>query len=61
MIVGKKIFNNYTGVPFIDDFFGSCVVRIAHVHCYQAKEIVDEWDASVIVEDFLADNHYVLA
>ena len=36
-------------------------VNVSDTDYIRAKEIVDEWDASVIVEDFLADNNYVLA
>ena len=40
---------------------GLVTVNVSDSDYTRAKEIVDEWDASVIVEDFLADNHYVLA
>ena len=40
---------------------GLVTVNVSDSDYTKAKEIVDEWDASVIVEDFLADNHYVLA
>ena len=40
---------------------GLVTVNVSDSDYTRAKEIVDEWDASVIVEDFLADNNYVLA
>ena len=40
---------------------GLVTVNVSDSDYTRAIEIVDEWDASVIVEDFLADNHYVLA
>ena len=40
---------------------GLVTVNVSDSDFTKAKEIVDEWDASVIVEDFLADNNYVLA
>ena len=40
---------------------GLVTVNVSDSDYTKAKEIVDECDASVIVEDFLADNHYVLA
>ena len=40
---------------------GLVTVNVSDSDYTKAKEIVDEWDASVIVEDFLADNNYVLA
>ena len=40
---------------------GLVTVNVSDSDFTRAKEIVDEWDASVIIEDFLADNHYVLA
>ena len=40
---------------------GLVTVNVSDSDYIRAKEIVDEWDASVIVEDFLADNNYVLA
>ena len=40
---------------------GLVTVNVSHSDYTRAKEIVDEWDASVIIEDFLADNNYVLA
>ena len=40
---------------------GLVTVNVGDSDYSRAKEIVDEWDASVIVEDFLADNNYVLA
>ena len=40
---------------------GLVTVNVSDSDYTRAKVIVDEWDASVIVEDFLADNHYVLA
>ena len=40
---------------------GLVTVNVSDSDYTKAKEIVDEWDASVIVEDFLSDNHYVLA
>ena len=40
---------------------GLVTVNVSDSDYARAKEIVDEWDASVIIEDFLADNHYVLA
>ena len=40
---------------------GLVTVNVSDSDYTRAKEIVDEWDASVIVEDFLTDNTYVLA
>ena len=40
---------------------GLVTVNVSDSDYARAKEIVDEWDASVIIEDFLADNNYVLA
>ena len=40
---------------------GLVTVNVSDSDFTRAKEIVDEWDASVIVDDFLADNNYVLA
>ena len=40
---------------------GLVTVNVSNSDYKRAKEIVDEWDASIIVEDFLADNNYVLA
>ena len=40
---------------------GLVTVNVSDSDYTKAKEIVGEWDASVIVEDFFADNHYVLA
>ena len=40
---------------------GLATVNVSDSDYTRAKEIVDEWDASVIVDDFLADNNYVLA
>ena len=40
---------------------GLVTVNVSDSDYTRAKEIVDEWDASVIIEDFLADNNYVLA
>ena len=40
---------------------GLVTVNVSDSDYTRAKVIVDEWDASVIVEDFLADNNYVLA
>ena len=40
---------------------GLVTVNVSDSDYTRAKEIVDEWDASVIIEDFLADNSYVLA
>ena len=40
---------------------GLVTVNVSDSDYTRAKEIVDEWDASVIVDDFLADNNYVLA
>ena len=40
---------------------GLVTVNVSDSDYTKAKEIVDEWDASVIIEDFLADNNYVLA
>ena len=40
---------------------GLVTVNVSDSDYTRAKEIVDEWDASVIVEDFFADNNYVLA
>ena len=40
---------------------GLVTVNVSDSDYIRAKEIVDEWDASVIVEDFLTDNTYVLA
>ena len=40
---------------------GLVTVNVSDSDYTKAKEIVDEWDASVVIEDFLADNNYVLA
>lgn len=40
---------------------GLVTVNVSNSDYTNAKAIVDEWDASVIIEDFLADNNYVLA
>ena len=40
---------------------GLVTVNVSDSDYARAKEIVDEWDASVVIEDFLADNNYVLA
>ena len=40
---------------------GLVTVNVSDSDYTRAKVIVDEWDASVIVDDFLADNNYVLA
>ena len=40
---------------------GLVTVNVSDSDFTRAKEIVDEWDASVIVEGFLSDNNYVLA
>ena len=40
---------------------GLVTVNVSDSDYTRAKEIIDEWDASVIIEDFLADNNYVLA
>ena len=40
---------------------GLVTVNVSDSDYTRAKEIVDEWDASVIIEDFLADSNYVLA
>ena len=40
---------------------GLVTVNVSDSDLTRAKEIVDEWDASVIIEDFLADNNHVLA
>ena len=40
---------------------GLVTVNVSDSDYTRAKKIVDEWDASIIVEDFLADNNYVLA
>ena len=40
---------------------GLVTVNVSDSDYTRAKEIVDEWDASVIIEGFLADNNYVLA
>ena len=40
---------------------GLVTVNVSDSDYTRAKEIVDEWDASVIIEDFLAVNNYVLA
>lgn len=40
---------------------GLVTVNVSDSDYTRAKEIVDEWDASIIIEDFLADNNYVLA
>ena len=40
---------------------GLVTVNVSDSDYTRAKVIVDEWDASVIIEDFLADNNYVLA
>ena len=39
---------------------GLVTVNVSDSDYTRAKEIVDEWDASVIDEDFPADNNYVL-
>ena len=38
---------------------GLVTVNVSDSDYTRAKVIVDEWDASVIVDDFLADNNYV--
>ena len=40
---------------------GLVTVNVSDSDYTRAKVIVDEWDASVIIEDFLADNNYILA
>ena len=40
---------------------GLVTVNVSDSDYTRAKEIVDEWDASVIIDNFLADNNYVLA
>ena len=40
---------------------GLVTVNVSDSDYTRAKEIVDEWGASVIIEDFFADDNYVLA
>ena len=36
-------------------------VSVSDSDYQRAKEIVDEWDASIVIEDFSSDYNYVLA
>lgn len=56
-VLGEHLQSGVGEIPAI----GLIRVSVSDSDYIRAKEIVDAWDATVIVEDFVADNNYVLA
>ena len=56
-VLGVHLQSGVGEIPAI----GLIRVSVSDSDYVRAKEIVDEWDSVVIIEDFIADNNYVLA
>ncbi len=56
-VLGEHLQSGVGEIPAI----GLIRVSVSDSDYQRAKEIVDEWDASIVIEDFSTDYNYVLA
>ena len=54
-VLGEHLQSGVGEIPAI----GLIRVSVSDSDYQRAKEIIDEWDASVVIEDFAADYNYV--
>ena len=56
-VLGEHLQSGVGEIPAI----GLIRVSVSDSHYQRAKEIVDEWDANIVIEDFSTDYNYVPA